>query len=41
MIQCLLDNGADVNVVDRQGRTAVHRAIETGDEGVLNQLLSK
>jgi hypothetical protein len=38
MIQCLLNNGADVNVLDNYSRTAIGRAIETGDDDVMRQL---
>jgi ankyrin repeat protein len=41
MIQCLLDHDADVTVVDKFGRTAIDRAVETGDALVIEQLQSE
>lgn len=38
MIKFLLDNGADINVVDSSGRTAFDRAKETGDDCVIKLL---
>jgi ankyrin repeat protein len=38
MIRCFLDNGASVDIADNCGRTAVDRAVETKDEGVIRQL---
>ena len=41
MIQCLLDHDADVTVVDKSGRTAIDRAVKTGDALVVEQLQSE
>lgn len=37
-LKAAVDKGADVNVVDRGGRTPVHRAAEAGDLNMLNYL---
>jgi hypothetical protein len=39
MIQCLLDYDADVTVEHKSGRTAIDRAVKTGDVLVIEQLL--
>jgi len=38
MVQCLLDRDADVTVEDKSGRTAIDRAVKSGDAFVIKQL---
>ncbi len=41
LVQCLVDNGVDVNATDRDGNTALMAASETGNLDIVNILLRK
>ncbi|KAI9889110.1 MAG: hypothetical protein M1814_005771 [Vezdaea aestivalis] len=41
IIQLLLENGADIEAKDKEGRTALHWAAENGHEAVIKLLLEK
>ena len=41
MIRFLMSMGADVRIQDDMGRTPIDRAIETGDDGVVEMLAAR
>ena len=40
MVRCLLENGAEVDVIDSDGLTALHVSVKSGNEGAIKALMS-